>query len=63
MSHLQGVMEMTVDVNRRMNDPRDQAALSDCVELMDLSMGRIRDSVEALGKGDGRFPRRCSCLA
>lgn len=51
MSHLQGVMEMTVDVNRRMNDPRDQAALSDCVELMDLSMGRIRDSMEALGRG------------
>ena len=51
ISDLDGVMEMAIDVKRRMNDPRGEAPLADCVELMDLSMGRIGDSIEVLGRG------------
>ncbi|KAK1556987.1 hypothetical protein Q3G72_015678 [Acer saccharum] len=36
------------DVNRRINNRREQAALIDCVELMELSVDRIKDSIEAL---------------
>ncbi|TXG47091.1 hypothetical protein EZV62_026385 [Acer yangbiense] len=36
------------NVSRRINNPREQAALIDCVELMELSVDRIKDSIEAL---------------
>ncbi|KAK2644420.1 hypothetical protein Ddye_019615 [Dipteronia dyeriana] len=36
------------DVNRRINNPREKAALIDCMELMELSVDRIKDSIEAL---------------
>lgn len=36
--------------NRINNNPREQAALADCLELMDSSMDRIMDSMVALGK-------------
>ncbi|KAK9267723.1 hypothetical protein L1049_010156 [Liquidambar formosana] len=49
-SHIQNAIEMAKDVNRRINDAREQDAVFDCVELMDLSMDRTKDSIEALGK-------------
>ncbi|CAK7351021.1 unnamed protein product [Dovyalis caffra] len=39
---------MAKDVSHRIDDPREQAALVDCVELMELSVGRIKDSIVAL---------------
>ncbi|KAI8525161.1 hypothetical protein RHMOL_Rhmol13G0207400 [Rhododendron molle] len=53
-SAIRYVVETTSYVNRRINDRKDQAGLADCLELMDLSMGRITDSVLALKKRTGR---------
>ncbi|KAJ4981243.1 hypothetical protein NE237_032080 [Protea cynaroides] len=38
-------------ISRRINDVREQAALADCVELMDLSIDRLKDSAVAIGRG------------
>ncbi|XP_043705950.1 pectinesterase-like [Telopea speciosissima] len=38
-------------ISRRINDARQQAALADCVELMDLSIHRVKDSAVAIGGG------------
>ncbi|CAL5408409.1 unnamed protein product [Camellia sinensis] len=38
------------DISRRINDPREQGALADCVELMELSMDRVMDSMVAIEK-------------
>jgi pectinesterase len=51
---VQGVVETTSNISRRINNPKDQSALADCLELMDLSMGRITDSIQALRKRTGR---------
>lgn len=48
ISHTQNTIEKVNDVSCRINDPREQAALVDCVELMELSMDRIKDSITAL---------------
>ncbi|XP_029127404.1 pectinesterase 2.1-like [Cajanus cajan] len=37
-------------IKLRINNPREEAALRDCVELMDLSMDRVWDSMVALTK-------------
>ncbi|KAH7838396.1 hypothetical protein Vadar_025857 [Vaccinium darrowii] len=49
-SHIRDAMEMASSIGRRMNDPKEQAAMADCLELMDLSIERVMDSVLALGK-------------
>ncbi|KAK2977280.1 hypothetical protein RJ640_005542 [Escallonia rubra] len=49
MSHLRDAVEMTKDVSIRINNPKEQAALADCLELMDMSKDRLMDSVVALG--------------
>ncbi|KAJ7967650.1 Pectinesterase [Quillaja saponaria] len=36
--------------SRRINNPKEQAALLDCVQLMDLSMDRVWDSILALNE-------------
>ncbi|KAK1283092.1 Pectinesterase 2.1 [Acorus calamus] len=38
----------TEDVRRRVNDPRQQSALSDCLELMDLSRDRLAGTASAV---------------
>ncbi|KAK3035073.1 hypothetical protein RJ639_032575 [Escallonia herrerae] len=48
-SHLRDAVEMANDVSVRINDPKEQAALADCLELMDMSKERVMDSVVALG--------------
>ncbi|KAA8515474.1 hypothetical protein F0562_018915 [Nyssa sinensis] len=48
-SRIQSAKVMATDINRRINDPKEQAAIADCLELMELSMDRIMDSIVALG--------------
>ncbi|GMY36949.1 pectinesterase/pectinesterase inhibitor [Fagus crenata] len=48
-SAIQKAMDTANNVNQRINDnPREQAALLDCVELMDLSKHRVFDSIATL---------------
>lgn len=47
-SHIRDTAKMANDVSRRINDPREQAALADCLELLDMAEGRVMDSVAAL---------------
>ncbi|KAK7823754.1 pectinesterase [Quercus suber] len=48
-SAIQKAMDTAKNVNQRINNnPREQVALLDCVELMDLSMDRVFDSKVAL---------------
>ncbi|KAL0012408.1 hypothetical protein SO802_007516 [Lithocarpus litseifolius] len=48
-SAIQKAMDTAKNVNQMINNnPKEQAALLDCVELMDLSMDRIFDSIVAL---------------
>ncbi|KAK7834716.1 pectinesterase 2.1 [Quercus suber] len=48
-SAIQKAIDTAKNVNQRINNnPRKQAALLDCVDLMDLSMDRVFDSKEAL---------------
>ncbi|PSS10349.1 Bifunctional pectinesterase 18/rRNA N-glycosylase [Actinidia chinensis var. chinensis] len=49
------VVEMASDVRRRINDRKQQTAIADCLELMDRSMGRIRESVSAFNGSAVRF--------
>lgn len=42
------------EANYRIDDPREQAALLDCVQLMDLSRDRILDSIVALENATSR---------
>ncbi|KAJ4982360.1 hypothetical protein NE237_033197 [Protea cynaroides] len=44
-------MDTVNHISRRINDVREQAALADCVELMDLSIDRLKDSIVAIGGG------------
>ncbi|KAL6201009.1 hypothetical protein ACLB2K_024724 [Fragaria x ananassa] len=46
--HLQQALEMAKDAHTKINDPKDRAALVNCVELMDVTMDRILDSRVAL---------------
>lgn len=36
------------DADRKINDPREHAALGDCVELLEMSVDRMRDAVASL---------------
>lgn len=54
-SHIRDTAKMANDVSRRINDPREQAALADCLELLDMAESRVVDSVVALG-----HPTACS---
>ncbi|MCD7472737.1 Pectinesterase/pectinesterase inhibitor 18 [Datura stramonium] len=42
-------MDLASNVKGRINDGKEQAALADCLELMDLSRDRLMDSIMALG--------------
>ncbi|KAG5622861.1 hypothetical protein H5410_008079 [Solanum commersonii] len=42
-------IDLTNNVNGRINDAKEQAALADCLELMDLSRDRLMDSMIGLG--------------
>ncbi|GAB2301104.1 hypothetical protein Dimus_035137 [Dionaea muscipula] len=51
--HIQSVLNTANNGLQRGNniDERDRAAVVDCVELMELSMGRVVDSLDALTRG------------
>ncbi|TKY71208.1 Pectinesterase/pectinesterase inhibitor [Spatholobus suberectus] len=49
-SRIQSVMNTANAIKLRINSPRDDAALQDCVEMMDLSIDRVWDSMVALTK-------------
>ncbi|XP_060193936.1 pectinesterase-like [Lycium barbarum] len=42
-------IDLASNVNGQINDVKEQAALADCLELMDLSRDRLMDSMMALG--------------
>ncbi|XP_031263910.1 pectinesterase-like [Pistacia vera] len=46
--NIKDTIKMAIDVNHRINKPREQAGLIDCVELMESSIDRITDSISAL---------------
>ncbi|CAK7351019.1 unnamed protein product [Dovyalis caffra] len=46
--HVEKTIRKAKDVSFRINDHREQAALADCVELMESSKDRIKDSIVAL---------------
>ncbi|WJX76033.1 pectinesterase [Trifolium repens] len=47
-THMQNAMNTANAIKRRINSPREEIALNDCEQLMDLSMDRIWDSVLAM---------------
>ncbi|XP_027360891.1 pectinesterase-like [Abrus precatorius] len=49
-SHIQNAMDTAKAIKQRINNPREEAALRDCEELMELSMDRVWDSMVALTK-------------
>nr|DAD23305.1 TPA_asm: hypothetical protein HUJ06_024768 [Nelumbo nucifera] len=49
-------LKVAHSVNSRINDRTEQAALVDCVELMDLSIDRLTDTVAVLGTRTSRSP-------
>lgn len=51
MAHIENVMKTANDVSRRINDPKHRSALDVCVDLLDISMDRLIDSIESLGNG------------
>ncbi|CAK9187767.1 unnamed protein product [Ilex paraguariensis] len=53
-SHIQETIDTAVNINGRINDRREQAALADCLELMDLSMDRVMNSMVAFGSPSAR---------
>ncbi|XP_023518219.1 pectinesterase-like [Cucurbita pepo subsp. pepo] len=55
-SKIVNTIENAKDLRRRINNPRGEAALADCVELMEISMDRITDSILALKS------RRCGTI-
>ncbi|GLT65435.1 hypothetical protein SLA2020_378690 [Shorea laevis] len=52
ISEVKNTMRMANNVRDRINNPREQAALADCSQLMELSMDRIMDSMTALKNHD-----------
>ncbi|KAL3522043.1 hypothetical protein ACH5RR_014877 [Cinchona calisaya] len=48
-SQIQETIELTNKINQRVNDQKSQAALADCLELMEMSVDRLMDSMVALG--------------
>jgi len=51
-AHIKKTMDTTNVIKRRINSPREEIALSDCEQLMDLSMNRIWDSMLKLTKNN-----------
>ncbi|KAK2360377.1 pectinesterase/pectinesterase inhibitor PPE8B [Trifolium repens] len=49
-THIQKAMDTANVIKRRINDRREEMALNDCEQLMDLSMVRVLDSVLTLTK-------------
>ncbi|CAL0332099.1 unnamed protein product [Lupinus luteus] len=49
-SDMQKALQNTNHVKLRTNNPKEQAALVNCEELMDISMNRVWDSITALAK-------------
>ncbi|CAL5408420.1 unnamed protein product [Camellia sinensis] len=49
-SGIRKTIETASGISRRINDKREQGALADCLELMELSMDRVMDSVKAIEK-------------
>jgi pectinesterase len=47
-THMQKAMNTANVIKRRINSPREEIALNDCEQLMDLSMDRVWDSVLAM---------------
>lgn len=43
--HIQQALTATEDLSRRINNPKDRAAILDCVELLDISRDRVSDSL------------------
>ncbi|KAF7120478.1 hypothetical protein RHSIM_Rhsim13G0157300 [Rhododendron simsii] len=54
-SHIRDAMEMASSISHRIKDPKEQAAIADCLELMDLSVDRVMGSILALRKRTARF--------
>ncbi|GAB4830932.1 hypothetical protein Ancab_004960 [Ancistrocladus abbreviatus] len=50
IAHIQGSLEMAKDLHHRINDGRDRGGVVDCVELMEMSMGRVVQSLHVLEK-------------
>ncbi|KAI3851009.1 hypothetical protein MKX03_014434 [Papaver bracteatum] len=50
VSRISNTMEVVNRFNRLSNDLKEQEALRNCIELMDSSIDRVNDSVEALRK-------------
>jgi len=57
---IQNIIEKAKDFSRLSNDLSEQAALLDCVELMELSIRRIKDSIVAL-ESVKTFNRHVTC--
>ncbi|KAL5081755.1 hypothetical protein RYX36_010176 [Vicia faba] len=51
-THIQEVMNRANVIKCRVNGPREETALNDCEQLMDLSMDRVWDSVLTLTKNN-----------
>ncbi|XP_027361417.1 pectinesterase-like [Abrus precatorius] len=49
-SHIHNAMDTAKAIRQRINNRREEAALRDCEELMELSMDRVWDSMVALTK-------------
>ncbi|XP_004492228.1 pectinesterase-like [Cicer arietinum] len=49
-THIQKTMDTTNAIKSRINSPREETALRDCEQLMEISMDRIWDSMLALTK-------------
>lgn len=52
-SHMQQTIGLANNIRIKINDQREQAALADCLELMDLSMDRLMESMLVLGNWTG----------
>ncbi|XP_077253972.1 pectinesterase-like [Tasmannia lanceolata] len=48
LTHINTATQVSGSIRRRINDPKQQAGLSDCMDLMDLSRDRLGDSMTAL---------------
>ncbi|XWS19455.1 hypothetical protein CRYUN_Cryun31cG0017500 [Craigia yunnanensis] len=51
-AHMQNAINLANNFRNRINNPGEQAALADCLELIESSMDRIMDSMFALEKRD-----------
>ncbi|KAJ4836635.1 hypothetical protein Tsubulata_005483 [Turnera subulata] len=54
VSEMRLAIQTAREENSKVNDHRDQAALADCMELMDMSIDRVTTTLEALASGRTR---------